>query len=117
MDVLFQGRKQGSFVQTAFPLTQEFEVEVRFENRDVFGPKQRKTRMLSEACSAWLDQYGGDWGMINWEIPNYDKLDSPYMEYIRVGRIFQFGDRRTAQLFLLTWNCFKVPQRRVEEAS
>ena len=73
--------------------------------------------MLRTACAEWLDQYGGDWGMINWEIPNYDKMDGPYMEYIRIGRVFQFGDRRTAQLFLLTWNCFKGPHRHVEEAN
>lgn len=82
-----------------------YEVAVHFANSHVFGAKQRKTRQLTERVTQWLEQHGGDWGMVNWyreEI--YRGEFEPMPGMVRVGSIFQFGDRRTAQLFLLRWN-------------
>jgi len=88
-----------------------YEVAVHFANNGVFGPKRLKTRLLTEKVERWLDAHGGDWGLVNWYRPYVSHGEfgpEPGMEH--VGRIFQFGERRTAQLFLLCWNASGHPK-------
>lgn len=103
-------------VQTAFPHILNYEVPVWFSNRDVFGKRERRTRMLTPEVESWLDQYGGDWSVIHWEqeIAMRGEFE-PYTRNERVGRIFQFESRWSAVMFRLCWNCFKRGQRSIEE--
>jgi hypothetical protein len=74
------------------------EVKVPFSNLNVYIIDKYSARIHPDVHD-WLDQYAGDWGLDNWDVPEIE----PEIGMKRMGRIFQFGDPKVAVYFKLRW--------------
>lgn len=99
----------------------DYEIPVYWSNQAVFSRSRRRydglerrrlsAYALTTGCEEWLAEYGGDWGLesLTGEVVSIGEF-GPVFRPDKVGQIFQFGDRRTAQLFKLKWDRSKIPK-------
>lgn len=89
---------------------QMIEVAVDFDDDRVFCDitgsasfRPKRIHIRPQVCD-WLDTIGGDWGVTAWiEAKPFRGQDGIEDRYVMQGKIFQFGDRKLASLFILKW--------------